>query len=785
MARERKIVGLWPASQPQVDQTAVAMAVSVEQRADEIAPESAIDNAAGIAGPEAYWDSSDTLADGVTPSRVPWFALLLCALGIAWIAGYAWMASGGFARIPPTEMLVTGIAIGSIPVILLVVLWMVWERGSERSMQRHLRTLAAVRAEQYGLADRLATIDRHWIGAQQTLETRSRDITGHLLESSRRMDEAGSALEQRMREIAGSAALVTEQGDAALRHMDGLAIALPKVDEVARKAADTFRTAGQTAYQLGGQLEERIAALHAEAGEAETALSAAEGGLTRRAGEVSAAVAAADAAASAIGDRFARALSEQRDAALAMLADLTAELDNGAGTIENRIEAIRQQLHADAQKHLTAINDSIGCAERNAVRMADVARVASDRSAKNVGAITATVDAMAEQLGAFETASAQRIEALLARYETLGQTFVALGSATAASDADALQLIERVNGYAGALAEARREVDEALPAALATLQRHVTDSREALAALPAMVAANADGAAATLAQLQEAEQILARQSGALAALSDDAAKTLAGQSESLAGLQASVSALSVAMVAIRDEAAPALTDSVQAAEQIASQSADRARAAIAAVASDSASDVEQAISSAIDAATGDAVAQRIAAIATSAEQAVAAANAASERLMRQLITIADSSAAIEARVAENSATVDAQSRDSLARQFALASESLQSAAVDLTRILSTEVSDQAWEGYLRGDRGIFARRAVRLLNAGEAKEVLARYQSEDEFRALVNRYIHDFEAMLRNMMDTRDGPALSVTLLSSDIGKVYVALAQAIERLRG
>lgn len=784
MARERKIVGLWPASQPQVEQTAVGMAVSVDHHRHDEARDDAVTDQSGIEGPDAYWDGNE-LATGATPSRVPWIAIFLTVVGLMWIAGYAWMESNGFTRLLPPEALPASIAIVATPLILLVVLWMAWERGSERSMQRHLRTLAAVRAEQHGLADRLATIDRHWIGAQQTLETRSRDVTGHLLETSRRMDEAGCALEQRMREIAGSAALVTEQGEAALRHMDGLAIALPKVDEVARKAAETFRTAGQTAYQLGGQLEERVAALNAEAGDAEARLTSAEGVLTRRAGELSAAVTAADTAASGISERFARALSEQRDAALAMLADLTAELDNGAGTIESRIEATRQRLQADAQKHLTAINDSIGSAERNAVRMADVARVASDRSAKNVGAITVTVDAMTGQLATFEADSAQRIEALLARYEVLGQTFVALGSATAASDADALQLIERVNGYAAALAEARREVDEALPSALGTLQRHVAETRVALAALPDLVAANADGAAATLARLQEAELLIARQAETLAALSDGATKTLSGQRESLAGLQASVSALATAMAAIRDEAAPALTDSVRAAEEIAEQSADRARAAIAAVASDSASNVEQAISAAIDSATGDVVAQRIASIAASAEQAVAAANAASERLMRQLITIADSSAAIEARVAENSAQVEGQSRDSLARQFALASESLQSAAVDLTRILSTEVSDQAWEGYLRGDRGIFARRAVRLLTSGEAKDVLARYQSEDEFRALVNRYIHDFEAMLRNVMDTRDGPALSVTLLSSDIGKVYVALAQAIERLRG
>ena len=34
------------------------------------------------------------------------------------------------------------------------------------------------------------------------------------------------------------------------------------------------------------------------------------------------------------------------------------------------------------------------------------------------------------------------------------------------------------------------------------------------------------------------------------------------------------------------------------------------------------------------------------------------------------------------------------------------------------------------------------------------------------------------------VLATRDGNAMAVTLLSSDMGKLYVALAQAIERLR-
>ena len=66
----------------------------------------------------------------------------------------------------------------------------------------------------------------------------------------------------------------------------------------------------------------------------------------------------------------------------------------------------------------------------------------------------------------------------------------------------------------------------------------------------------------------------------------------------------------------------------------------------------------------------------------------------------------------------------------------------------------------------------------------EAKEILRLYQNDDGFHASVNQFIHDFEAMLRLLIGARDGSAISVTLLSSDIGKLYVALAQAIDRLR-
>ena len=111
-------------------------------------------------------------------------------------------------------------------------------------------------------------------------------------------------------------------------------------------------------------------------------------------------------------------------------------------------------------------------------------------------------------------------------------------------------------------------------------------------------------------------------------------------------------------------------------------------------------------------------------------------------------------------------------------------ESLNSTAIDIDKVLSTDVSDSAWQAYLKGERGIFTRRAVRLIDGADARLIVEHFEADSEFREHVNRYIHDFEAMLRNLLSTREGNSLAVTVLSSDMGKLYVALAQSIERLR-
>jgi hypothetical protein len=172
------------------------------------------------------------------------------------------------------------------------------------------------------------------------------------------------------------------------------------------------------------------------------------------------------------------------------------------------------------------------------------------------------------------------------------------------------------------------------------------------------------------------------------------------------------------------------------------------------------------------------------AVAQLVAQASGAGREAAVQVREQLAATAEAVGQLEARIEQARERSQEQVDNDFSRRAALITDSLKSSAIDIVSTLSSDVADTAWAAYLKGDRGIFARRAVSLLDAGETKAVQQLFERDDAFRENVSRYIHDFEALLRQVLSTRDGDALGVTLLSSDMGKLYVALAQGIERLR-
>ena len=153
-------------------------------------------------------------------------------------------------------------------------------------------------------------------------------------------------------------------------------------------------------------------------------------------------------------------------------------------------------------------------------------------------------------------------------------------------------------------------------------------------------------------------------------------------------------------------------------------------------------------------------------------------------LRDELSRVNELAANLESRIQYARERAEEQVDSEFAKRMALITEALNSSSIDIAKAFDNDIGDTQWAHYLRGDRGIFTRRAVRLLDKQEARQISGVYTEDADFRDVVNRYIHDFEAMLRGILATRDGNAMAVTLLSSDMGKLYVALAQAIDRLR-
>src|SRR3546814_10428339 len=91
-------------------------------------------------------------------------------------------------------------------------------------------------------------------------------------------------------------------------------------------------------------------------------------------------------------------------------------------------------------------------------------------------------------------------------------------------------------------------------------------------------------------------------------------------------------------------------------------------------------------------------------IATIAQSALQAAHQATDRLMRQMLTIADTSASVERRIEEARQQTEERDKDSFARRVAVLIEALNSTAIDVSKILSNEVADSSWAAYLKGDR---------------------------------------------------------------------------------
>jgi hypothetical protein len=407
----------------------------------------------------------------------------------------------------------------------------------------------------------------------------------------------------------------------------------------------------------------------------------------------------------------------------------------------------------------------------------EVTRLVTDSSTsidQHVGHLRGALSALSNQ----SLDEQSRIARLISEIETHIE-----GSAAKISEVDE-RLIERSDTLLAALNAANAEISDGLPASMDRMNERFAAALEQLNSASANAKVLNDLSDNMLAKTTSLEHLIDIQRGTVAKLMSESDANFAARHEQADALASALTHTRTLVEEMSEDASNKLVSSLLRVRETTKQAAESSRK----IMDDELAYVAERLTEQNRVALSEAIDNQIASMNELMQSAIqrnlALSEASTEKLSVQLGQLDEMAGNLEKRIADNRDTFEGIDDDSFARRMVLLTESLNSTAIDVAKILSNDVTDTAWAAYLKGDRGVFTRRAVRLLDAGEARAIAAHYGDDTEFREHVNRYIHDFEAMMRVLLSTRDGNAIGVTLLSSDVGKLYVALAQAIERLR-
>jgi len=721
------------------------------------------------------------------PERSPWGGRILAGLLI--LAALGWLAAAGFALSqawpgPSLQAWIGWAATLSAPLILIGLAWLIFGRTSRRETERFTDAVTAMRAESRQLEDVLASVS-----------ARLRDNRAALGEEAARLMSLGDEASDRLGRVTQFLARETADLDKKAQALDDAAATaridigvlmsdLPRAEAQARAAAEAMRQAGLAAHEKAGALDGQLAALAARAREAdELAGSAAE--------RLGAHIARIESGAGAAAERMDEAAAQMNAAVDGSMARAAQSVDQARAGLETQGQA----MLAMVEQSKAAFEEAGAVAARSLAQRLDEAggkiemlagRLASQDAASRtlLGGIARQIDEIGAQLAHVGESGDAQNSRLTGSFAALRETASALHGEVVEGEARTAALTARAVAMGDALARVTAELRDEMPPAMAGIEIQAERTAASADAVVARMERMEAAAASAASQVADSEASVGRQRDSLDALLARVREGTAEAEARLSEFGALVGEADGKAERLIKETGPELIEALVRVRDAANQAAGHAREAIAGTIPESVAALAGAARAALGEAMERPVREQLAEIGNASHIALAAAHAASERLTRQLLTIGETAAAVEERIGEDRAEREAREAQELSQRVSLIIDALNSTAIDVSKILSNEAGDAAWAAYLKGDRGVFTRRAVKLLDSGEARAILRHYEEEPDFRDQVNRYIHDFEAMLRRILADRDGTALGVTLLSSDMGKLYVALAQAIERIR-
>lgn len=712
------------------------------------------------AAPQSRWKSY------ITPT-------IIVMLALGWTGYFIWTYLPLIKDGLKGEYLITLISIWATPAMFLAILWLLAMRSSRAEALRFRDVALSLRKESEALEARMRTVNEEISMARSFLAENARELETVGKQSSQNLMEAAQVLTAALLDSDEKAKTLETVSNAANSNLEQLRKHLPVVTSAAKDVTNQIGSAGNNA-QL--QIKSLIAGL-ARIGEVGTSTRTYIDEVGSRAEAVSEQLGSISReTADSLNE--ASLLAEKRAASAAKLLDVAAQ--NMSSQVGNVTSELSQLLSDNRAK----IEENVGLLKQAMGEIASQSEDEKNRISSIIGDIENHLSASAATIAEIDKAATDQTAKLAFAVSALGVSAKEVNSELDGSQNRTEQLLEKADSLLASLNRINGEIAENIPVSIGQIDVQLSGTAQQLSA--------ATGNARDLnAQSTELLKIASSLSALIDEQSTKIEKIMQDSDEHFAARHEQADALSATL----NETRTLIESITQVTEGALVSSLLRVREVTEGAVQDSRKIVESELTHVADRladqnriALEGAVENQLKAMNEQVQNAIERNISLSENSTAQLTTqlkeleeLADN---LEKRIAESRNSFDGIDDDSFARRMVLLTESLNSTSIDVAKILSNEVTDTAWAAYLKGDRGVFTRRAVRLLDAGESRAIATHYGQDTEFREHVNRYIHDFEAMMRILLSTRDGNAICVTLLSSDVGKLYVALAQAIERLR-
>jgi hypothetical protein len=709
---------------------------------------------------------------------------LLALLAVAWLAFSAWSAGrslSGQALASPA--FAQWIALTAAPLGLLGLLWLMFGRTRRKEAERFTRSVVTMRTEARSLEALLEVLSQRIQDSRIELTM----IAQHLMQLG---DEATGKLGGITREFDTSSERLLRHGEALDRAAEAarndiavLLEDLPRAEETARGVAEQLRSVGSESTNKASQLGQQVSALAERTMDADRIICEATDRLAARLAEIDVAGTSAAACVGEAQGAFQGSLDVLLDRASTGLDEIRSGIDAQAAAVAALVEQA-----------------SAGIGKAGAE--------ASESLASNIERANNSMEGLSNRV-AEQDRSSQRMLAEIDR----GLALIDQRFAELAANGD-----QRANHFLESLTRARTELDnlaaeagtqdsaigslaERTEVLRASINRLASEIRDGVGTMMGEAQGSADRLLASAGAIRpeigwireaaiEASDRISATGGQIAEQQDRFAALLASVDDGVGMAQSKLSELASVMVQVEREAnslssetGPALVSALLQVKEAAAHAAERAREAIENVIPESAGKLSHQTREALERAIRESVEERLRDVENVAARAVESARAASDRLTQQMLTLGQTAHALERHIEQTGKEQREKDSEAFARRVSLLIDSMNSAAIDVGKILSDEIDDKAWDSYIKGNRGVFTRRAVRLIGGSETRGIKTHYDSDPEFQQSVNRYIADFEAMLRRVMAERDGGIIAVTLVSSDMGKLYAALSQ-IDRRR-